>query len=44
MKWIIQYKMLDAAKNFGKVTVSTGYNNIDTVIVLDSGDGDFTVT
>lgn len=32
-------KMLDAAKNFGKVTVSAGYSNLDTVIVLNSGDG-----
>ena len=31
--------MLDTAKNFGKVTLSTGYTNVDTVIVLVPGDG-----
>jgi hypothetical protein len=31
--------MFDAVKNFGKVTVSVGYTNLDTVIVLISGDG-----
>lgn len=31
--------MLDAVKNFGKVTVSAGYTNLDTVIVLALGDG-----
>ena len=31
--------MLDPTMNFGKVTVITGYNNTDTSIVLQSGDG-----
>ena len=31
--------LLDPVVNFGKVTVSTGYSNLDTVIVLAAGDG-----
>lgn len=31
--------MLDAAKNFAKTTLSTGYNSAATSIVLSSGDG-----
>lgn len=38
MEYSIQ-PMLDAAKNFGKVTVITGYTYLDTVIVLNLGDG-----
>lgn len=38
-----QYKliqtMVDAVTNFGKVTVSTGYDNIETNIVLETGQG-----
>ena len=31
--------LLDPVVNFGKVTVSTGYSNLDTVIVLNAGQG-----
>lgn len=31
--------MVDPVKNFGKVTVSSGYSSTDLVIVLNSGDG-----
>lgn len=31
--------MLDPIVNFGKVTVSTGYSNIETTVVLNSGEG-----
>jgi UDP-N-acetylglucosamine transferase subunit ALG13 len=31
--------LLDPVVNFGKVTVSTGYTNLDTVIVLTAGHG-----
>lgn len=31
---------VDPVKNFAKVTVSTGYTNIDTSIVLSTGNGD----
>ena len=32
--------LLDPIVNFGKVTVSTGYTNLDTVILLTAGHGD----
>ena len=31
--------LLDPVRNFGKVTVSTGYTDLDTIIVLNAGDG-----
>ena len=31
--------LLDPPVNFGKVTVSTGYSDMDTVIVLTTGYG-----
>ena len=36
---LISSLTLDPVVNFGKVTVSTGYTNIDTTIILNTGDG-----
>ena len=31
--------LLDPVTNFGMVTVSTGYDNLATSVILDTGDG-----